>query len=172
MTPTWIEIDDDVLAKIKAGAEPFTDSPNDALRELLGLEPAVDSRCAPLPHSRPKRRGWTRPPGVPHGEGLPMAEYELPLLRALSQLGGSAPRWKVIEMAGPMLSDRLSEVDQGSFRNGEARWENRLAFARLRAVERGHIASNSRRGIWELTDAGIERLGQLEIEKREREVRQ
>lgn len=175
MSPTWIEIDDDVWAKIKTGAEPFTDSPNDALRKLLGLRPASDSSCAPLPRPKPYRRpGWAPGPRVGNGEGLPMAEYELPLLRSLSQLGGSGPRLKVMELAEPMLADRLSDVDHGRFRNGEKRWENRFAFARLRAVERGHISSNSRRGIWELTDAGIERLGQLEaeIEKREREVRQ
>ncbi|HWA53670.1 MAG TPA: winged helix-turn-helix domain-containing protein [Solirubrobacterales bacterium] len=175
MTPTWIEIDEDVLAKVKASAEPFIDSPNDALRKLLDLKPTSDSSCAPLPRPKPYRRpGWAPGPRARNGEGLPMAEYELPLLRLLSQLGGSGPRWKVMELAESMLADRLSDVDHGRFRNGEKRWENRLAFARLRAVERGHISSSSRRGIWELTDAGIERLGQLEVEigKREREVRQ
>jgi len=98
-----------------------------------------------------------------------MPEYELPLLRALSQLGGSAPRWRVIEAARPMLAGRLSEVDRGHLRNGEERWENRLAFARLRSVERGYLKSTSLRGIWELTDAGIERLGQLEAEAQQQE---
>lgn len=98
-----------------------------------------------------------------------MPEYELPLLRALSQLGGTAPRWQVIEAVKPMLEGRLSEVDHSRLRNGEKRWENRVAFARLRGVERGYIDSNSRRGTWELTDAGIERLGQLEAELQEQE---
>jgi hypothetical protein len=56
--------------------------------------------------------------------------------------------------------------------SGQIRWDNRLGFARLRLIERGHLRSNSRRGLWELTDAGIEELGRLEAEaqKREREA--
>lgn len=73
-----------------------------------------------------------------------------------------------------MLADKLTELDRQPLQSGAVRWENRLGFARLKAIERGHIRSDSRRGIWELTDAGIERLGQLEaeIEKRDKEVRQ
>lgn len=169
MSPTWIEVDDEVLAKISAGAEAFVDSPNDVLRKLLALAPSRGARCAQHPRSEPARGGRASGPRVLRGEGLPMPEYELPLLRALSQLGGSAPRRRIIEAVKPMLVDRLSKVDHSHLRNGEERWENRLAFVRLRAVERGYIHSNSRRGIWELTEAPIGRLGQLETELQERE---
>jgi len=66
-----------------------------------------------------------------------------------------------------MLADRLTEVDHKRLRNGEKRWENRVAFARLRAVERGYIAANSRRGIWELTATSRGRLSELEAELQE-----
>lgn len=98
-----------------------------------------------------------------------MAEYELPLLRALSQLAGSAPCGQVKEVVAGMLAEKLTDLDRHSLRSGEVRWENRLGFARLRAIDRGHMRSGSRRGVWELSEAGIERLGQLEAELQEQE---
>lgn len=98
-----------------------------------------------------------------------MEEYELPLLRAISQLGGSAPSYKVKDVVEPMLADRLAAADHARLQSGDVRWENRLGFARLNAVRRGHLSANSRRGVWELTEAGIERLGQLEAELQEQE---
>lgn len=164
MTTThWIEVDDEVIGVIRDAAEPFTDSPNDALRKLFDLGPAKKPTCADRPI--PRRAGWgSRRP--PEGELLPQSEYELPVLRALSQLGGTAPAWQVVEVVKPMLADRLGEADYGRMTNGEERWENRARFARLRAVERGYLRSDSRRGNWELTDDGVERLSQLEEEAR------
>lgn len=173
MSPTWIEIDDDVLAKIKEGAEPFTDSPNDVLRRIFGFKIADRPSCSPVPSAQPPDGHITRDRPVRSraqaGELLSMADYELPLLRALSQLGGSAPRWKVKEAVEGLMADKLTAVDRLPLQHGEIRWENRLGFARLKAVDRGLLRSGSRRGIWELTDAGIERLGELEAELQERE---
>lgn len=165
MSPTWIEIDDEVMAKIKEEAEPFVDSPNDGLRQLLGLGPASEATCAPLPSRRPPRASGR----APIGKLLPIEEYELPLLRALSQLGGSAQRTQVRDAVEPMLAEKLTDLDHQRLQSGEVRWENRLGFARIEAVRKGSLCSNSRRGIWELTDAGIERLGGLEAELQERE---
>ncbi len=71
-----------------------------------------------------------------------------------------------------MLAAKLTDLDRQPLQSGEVRWGNRLGFARLRAIDRGHIRSDSRRGLWELTDAGIEELGRLEAEaqKPEREA--
>lgn len=158
MSPQWIEVDDDVMAMIKAQAEPFVDSPNDALHRLLGLEPA-ESACAPLPSTRPLRKG-TR---AASGGLLPLAEYELPLLRALSQLGGSAPVPRVRDAVATLLAAKLTDLDRQPLQSGEVRWENRLGFARMKATDRGHVRSPWR-GTWELTEAGIEELGRQEAD--------
>jgi len=101
-----------------------------------------------------------------------MMEYELPVLRAVSQAGGSAWRSEVKEAVEVAIADRLTALDREPLQNGQIRWENRLGFARLRLAERGYLRSDSRRGLWELTDAGIEELGRLEAEaqKPEREA--
>ena len=156
MSPQWIEVDDEVMAKVQAEARPFVDAPNNALRRLLGLESASEKACAPLAATQPPRRS-TR---ASIGELLSIAEYELPLLTALSQLGGSAPSSRVKEAVKPLLVEKLTDLDWERLQSGEVRWENRLAFARLRAIHQGHMRSDSRRGIWELTELGIERLGE------------
>lgn len=168
MSPQWIEIDDEVMAKVQAHAKPFVDGPNDALRGLLGLGPASEASCAPLPTTEPP----VRPARAKTGELLPMIEYELPVLRAVSQAGGSAWRAEVRDAVEAALAERLTALDRVPLQSGQIRWDNRLGFARLRLIERGHLRSNSRRGLWELTDAGIEELGRLEAEaqKREREA--
>jgi hypothetical protein len=169
MSPQWIEVDDEVMAKVQAQARPFVDSPNDALRRLLGMVSASKSSCAPLPSPEPP----VRPARAQTGELLPMAEYELPVLRAVSQAGGSAWRVEVRDAVEAALADRLTALDRAPLQSGQVRWENRLGFARLRLIERGHLRSDSRRGLWELTDAGIEELGRLEAEeeqKREKEA--
>jgi len=165
MSPQWIEIDDEVMAKVQAKAKPFVDSPNDALRRLLGLGSASEASCAPLPTAEPPVRS-TR---AQTGELLPMAEYLLPVLRAVSQAGGSAWRAEVRDAVEAALAGRFTPVDRAPLQNGQIRWENRLGFARLRLIERGHLRLGSRRGLWELTDAGVEELGRLEAEAQKRE---
>jgi Arc/MetJ family transcription regulator len=166
MSPQWIEVDDEVMAKVQAQAKPFVDSPNDALRRLLGLGSASEASCAPLPSAEPPT---VRPERAKTGELLPMAEYVLSVLRAVSQAGGSAWRAEVRDAVEAALADRLTALDREPLQNGQVLWENRLGFARLRLIERGHLRSDSRRGLWELTDAGIEELGRLEAETQERE---
>ena len=104
---------------------------------------------------------------------MPLAAYELPVLRAISQAGGAAWRAEVRDAVEAALAERLTALDRAPLQSGEIRWENRLGFVRLRLIERGHLRSSLRRGLWELTDAGIEELGRLEEEearKREEEA--
>lgn len=170
MSPQWIEVDDEVMAKVQGKARPFVDSPNDALRRLLGLGPASEASCAPLPSAQPPIRSAR----AQTGELLPLSEYMLPVLRAVSQAGGSAWRVEVRDAVETALADRLTALDRTPLKSGQVRWENRLGFARLRLIERGHLRSDSRRSLWELTDAGIEELGRLEADaqKQEREASQ
>ncbi|MBS1887571.1 MAG: winged helix-turn-helix domain-containing protein [Actinobacteria bacterium] len=173
MTPSWIEIDDEVLAEIQARATAFVDSPNDALRDVFGLAPGERPTCAPVPRAdAPRTRSAPPAAGLPRarsGEILSMEDYELPLLRALAAQGGSAPRSTVVEAVEEMLGERLTAIDRGRLQNDEVRWENRLGFARLRAIERGELRGDSRRGIWEMTEAGAERLARADAEEADHE---
>lgn len=164
MNSQWIEIDDEVIATIKGQAEPLADSPNDVLRRLLGLEVGERPSCAmlPAPERPTASRGARVRTRVPQGSVLPMEEYRLPLLRTLSQLGGSGHVAAIQTEMESMLGDRLTDPDRQRLQSGEIRWLNRLGFARLEAIDRGHMRSGSRRGIWELSEAGVEELARLE----------
>lgn len=137
-----IEIDDDVLAAIKAEAEPFVDTPNSALRRLLGVDAGAESEAQ-------KQR-------APHGSLLPESEYELPILQSLAEAGGSGKARDITQEVGKRLADRLTEVDHQPLKAGDIRWENRVAFVRLKLKDRGLLKSDSPRGVWELTDAGLD----------------
>lgn len=167
MRTQWIEVDEEVLARIKANAEPFVDSPNDVLRCLCGLEARERPSCSPLPADAPKGLG----PGrrrARSGELLALQEYYAPLLQALAELGGEATKPEVVDRVERLIGDRLTELDRGHLQSGEVRWVNRLSFVRLRAIDRNHMLANTPRGIWALSEAGAQELARLrEAEGRE-----
>ena len=87
-------------------------------------------------------------------ERLPEGEYWLPILEILVDAGGSCKGRDVIDMLEDRLGSRLTPLDHDLLDMGEVRWRNRARFARLRMKERGLISSESRRGIWEITEKG------------------
>lgn len=164
----WIEIDDQVLAILQMEAEALVDSPNRVLRRLLGLPPGGREPQSVASSSRPSRAR------APWGALLQHSSFELPILRALAEHGGAAPRHRVLEAVEKQLGDSLTEFDRGRVPSGMVRWEVRASEVRRALRERGWMKADSPRGLWELTDAGIEELGRLEAEaqKREREASQ
>lgn len=150
MTNHWIEVDGDVIDAIKNAAEPFVDNPNRVLRRLLGLPPAtIDrDRTALAPASVPR---------VLKGSLLPLREYDVPILHAISEAGGSAPRSTVMVAVELALRDRFTDLDRTATSTGVNRWRSRVDQARNELVKRGLLES-SQPGIWTLTEAGVEYL--------------
>lgn len=178
MTPT-IRIDDDVFEALKTQAEPLVDTPNSVLRRLLGLtssrevprdgieEPRVSDDVRQEKPHRPKRRrqktargsGKTSRTRARRGSILPDEEYEQPILEILNEKGGRAPTSEVISALGERLGGRLTSTDMEPLGSGQVRWRNRAQFVRLRLVERGDMAKDSPRGVWEITEQGLQRAG-------------
>lgn len=174
MSPT-IRIDSEVLDKLKEHAEPFVDTPNSVLRRILGLAPGAESgeiedeapaaqpprkaRVAIRPGSSRPRRRRSRAPRAKAGTTLPDAEYEVPILEILRDNGGRAPTREVIDALGERLDGRLSDADREPLSSGEIRWRNRAQFARLNLIEQGDMAKGSPRGVWEISEQGLERAG-------------
>lgn len=178
-----IYIDEDVFAELQNRAVPLVDNPSSVLRRVLGLpEPGAEQDQAadshepetsdpgPRPGSsrRPpaasasKRRKRssqaTRPKRAARGTLLPQAEYELPLLESLVELGGSGPAAEVIELVGTKLDGRLTPADRSTLASGDVRWRNRVQFVRIGLVKEGLISRESPRGVWEITRAGHDRI--------------
>lgn len=179
-----IEIDDEVYDRLKEAAEPFVDTPNSVLRRLLeldgstpngksqldvsgGVTPASPASRAPHPQvaKAPNTRSSSKKGGsrkkkavgrarVPAGSILAEEEYEIPLLEALMDAGGSAASRDVVEAVGKKLAGRLTDVDREALNSGGIRWENRIQFVRLKMIERGWMEKDVPRGTWAISDEG------------------
>lgn len=187
MSHRSIVVDEDVFATLQSLAEPLVDDANAVLRRILHL-PASRTDTAPTGYTleaesnvetpvrsaggfpvkrsssprsgrsmsqKRKRGSGTR---APAGSLLPEAQYELPLLEALVELGGSAPTSEVVDRLGKTLDDKLTEGDRETLSSGEVRWKNRVQFVRLGLIKGGHMMKDSPRGVWEITDAGRQRV--------------
>ncbi|MBW3633446.1 MAG: winged helix-turn-helix domain-containing protein [Chloroflexi bacterium] len=145
-----IEIDDEVFQRLQQLASPLVDTPNSVIRRVLGLdETSAEEVDVRTPGGRLKK-----------GLLMPGEEYELPILEALVELGGSAATSDVMDAIEPKIKDKLTEYDLQPMReNGQViKWKNRAQFARLRLVRSGDLADNSPRGFWEITDQGRKRV--------------
>lgn len=158
----WIEVDGEVLAAIKDAAEPFVDNPNRVLRRLFGLPAIEKDGTASFPAKIAR---------APRSSLLPLHEFELAILRAVSEAGGEASRSKLMEVLEKTLEDRLTDLDREPLLSGKLRWLTRVDQARNRLVERGLLES-SHRGIWKLTPAGAEDLDRREAASAERRAAQ
>lgn len=164
-----IDVDDDVYGALRAQAEPFVDTPNSVLRRLLGLDAARAAAAAVVTH-KPRSAGAPRAgtkvgaksrkgkprPRAAAGTLLPEQEYELPLLEALVEAGGSAPSKQLIERVGEKVGGRLTAQDREPLTSGGVRWQSRIQFVRLRLIERGLMQKDTPRGIWAITESGKE----------------
>jgi Mrr N-terminal domain len=141
-----IEVDEDVFELLEDNAKPFTDSPNTVLRRLLGLDTGEVRRQGKL--SAPSNRAAP-------GSILPEVEYELPILEELVARRGRGHATEITDAVGERLADRLTDLDKERLDSGEVRWRNRVQFTRLTLKQRGLIAPDSPRGVWEITPAGL-----------------
>ena len=108
------------------------------------------------------REGRKLPIAVASDGGVrtPEDRYYLPILEALSELGGSARKSEVLECVLQRMKDKLQDVDfiPLASRPGAPRWENTAAWARNTLKERGLIRKDSPHGVWEISDSGIQFL--------------
>lgn len=94
------------------------------------------------------------------GKRTPQVLYKIPLLEALVELGGSGTVSEVRKKAFPKLKPILNEYDFLPLASDHKRqhWENRLEWARWDLTRAGHLKKDSKRGIWEISEAGREWL--------------
>lgn len=173
MVRTLPPIDDDIFEALQAKAEPLIDDINAVLRRLLGMSEssaaapseskgrgAVKARAEKKSRTSGKR-GRRRKSGTraPRGATLPNSEYELPMLMALTDLGGSATARDVVNRMERILEGKLQPIDREKITTGAIRWKNRTQFVRSKLIAENAMKKDSPRGMWEITDEGRARLG-------------
>ncbi|RKU36680.1 hypothetical protein C6495_03085 [Candidatus Poribacteria bacterium] len=89
---------------------------------------------------------------------LPQSRYELPILMALEELGGSAATHEVLRRVRQLMVDELREIDISRRSGRQVYMENRAHAMRSKLVRKGLMKDDSPHGIWEITDAGREYL--------------
>lgn len=117
---------------------------------------ASDARVSRKTAAGRRRSRGKSSPGkrAPVGSLLPEQEYELPLLAALHESGGSGPKSDIVDRTGEKLDGKLTELDRQPLSSGQIRWKSRVQFVRIRLIERGLMAKNTPTGVWAITDVG------------------
>ena len=90
------------------------------------------------------------------GQRTPEAQYYVPILQVLSEMGGAGKVAEVLERVGKLMKPILKEVDYDPLASGpdNPRWRNAGQWARNSMVREGLLKADSPRGVWEITEAG------------------
>jgi hypothetical protein len=88
--------------------------------------------------------------------------YYQPILKILKEAGGSARISDVLAKLEPLMKGMLKQVDYEPLPSqpDTPRWNNTARWARNTMVKEGLLKSDSRWGIWEITEAGRKFLAQ------------
>ena len=150
IVPT-IRISETSWERLKAWAEPLEDSADSALAKALDAAERDRRQTSSLqePEVVPAAQSRRR-----RGRQMPWRELREPLLQAIYELGGSAPRKEAFSAVRPHIKDRLLPRDLELGRRGNEIWQNTAKHVRRQLVESGHLRDDSPRGIWALSEKG------------------
>ena len=100
---------------------------------------------------------------------LPRQNYGLPILKALKSLGGSGATYEVLDLVYQFMEEanQLREIDKSRRSDGKFYWDNRTQDMRRELISKGLMKDNSPWGIWEISDAGIEYIRNMDVQKSE-----
>jgi restriction system protein len=106
----------------------------------------------PKPEIHPGRKNLGR---LDIGQKTPLADFYIPILRTLVEMGGRGRVNQVLDRVGKMMEYKLNDYDRMTLKGSHAlRWRNTAQWARFDLKEKGYLSANSPNGIWEITPAG------------------
>ncbi|MCS6858967.1 MAG: winged helix-turn-helix domain-containing protein [Abditibacteriales bacterium] len=105
---------------------------------------------------RRQRKGKRAAKRSSRGECTSKEAYRLPILRALSALGGEASVQAVLQRVYDEMKSRLKPADEQPLPSNpkEPRWRNTAMWERHTMVNEGLLRNDSPRGIWAITEHG------------------
>lgn len=143
-----IRVSDSTWNRMKGLARPLEDTADDIVRRALDALESVSVKETPKP------KVFARPTGNEDQQKFPQKEFRAPILIALHRLGGSGSKQAVTTAVLPQVQDKLKDADFEMMQTGERRWENAVAWERSDLKKEGYLRSDSRRGLWELSEQG------------------
>jgi len=157
-----IRITDATWDRLKRWAEPLEDSPEDAVRKVLAAaeehlkcgQPRLAKQENRINENSPRKTSRLR-----KGLKTPQQAYRRPILEAIYELGGGGTVDSVLKRVGEKMKGLLGEFDyEGTPSGGYIRWQNTAEWERFNLVKDGLLKADSPRGIWELSDKGVEEI--------------
>jgi hypothetical protein len=87
-------------------------------------------------------------------------EYFLPILHVLREMGGRGEVPHLLDRVHQLMRSTLKPIDEEPLPSSPStpRWRNTAQWARNEMVGAGLLKSGSPKGIWEITDSGLEYL--------------
>lgn len=159
-----IRLEQEVFDGLKKLAEPFVDTPNAVIRRLLiekAILPPQPQASKPQVALRASERALTP-------ELTPQTIYEQFLIAVLAQeFDGRGDKRRVTQAVIEKMVKHgfIGTADLELVATGETRAENTITWGRNALKNRGLIARGSKRGVWELTEAGLEAAAAVVLAK-------
>jgi restriction system protein len=164
------EIEDVIEVLNNEGAQAFQSGKYDIAKDLIDKgsqmtafrEKVSDLRkewtniFANVARGTVRKRGRKVTAKLKRGLRTPEDAFREPILKAIVELGGSAPMAVVLEKVEQLMKGTLNAYDRQSVSSypHQPRWRNTAQWTRNAMVREGLLSSDSERGIWEITDAG------------------
>ncbi len=100
------------------------------------------------------------------GLRTPIDDFREPILRAIVELGGSAPASEILDKVETSMKELLNSYDQERLSSypQEERWRKTAQWARNSMAREGLLVSDSQRGVWEISTKGRKHLFERERE--------
>lgn len=166
-----IEISEDTYRALKELAEPFEDTPETVIRQLLRQRSESDQSESQEETEDPSEERFSHEAGAAlelsrgelreldgrrakPGEFTPPEEFEESIITALSEADGELSTQDAIDRVGELMKEKLKPMDMAKIPSGEIRWRNNARWARQKLVEKGRLDSDSPHGVWRLPQNG------------------
>ena len=155
-----IRITDATWDRLKQWAVPLEDTPEDAVRKVIDAAEEHLKCRQTIEKGRPTKATIEPKGKLPKGLKTPEDRYRRSILEALYELGGRASVSDALAVVEKKMATVLKEVDYQPVPSGEPRWSNTAKWERKTLVENGLLKSKSEspKGIWELTERGIQEV--------------
>ncbi len=149
--------------RLKAWAEPLEDTVDTALSKVLdAAEQNRNVHAVKRPEATNGSQLQVVSPAVQPAGSMSQKEFRVPLLVALYEMGGKATTNQVRTALLERFSDRFSDGDYKIVGSSQERWWNAASWERKKMVDEGLFKSDSPRGVWELSESGVD-LAEREI---------